>query len=82
LHLFECRFYGFPRSAMARRSFGAADKTRQTLATRPLTRYRSTFPGTQNAPGIEQARLRRLVARRPLLGRGAGQVAAPSANGT
>jgi len=49
---------------MVRCSLGVAAKTRKTLATRSLTRPLSTFPDTQNAPGVEQARLRRLVARR------------------
>ena len=38
LRFFEWRFYGFPCSAMAQRSFvGVAAETRKTLATRFLT---------------------------------------------
>jgi hypothetical protein len=52
------------RTAMARRSLGVAAETRKTLATRSSTRPLPTFPEMQNAPNVEQARLRGLIVRR------------------
>ena len=55
---------GFPRSAMARRSFFVTANVRKGQETRSQTRHLSTFLYVQNAPNVAQARLRGVRARR------------------
>ena len=55
---------GFPRSAMARRSFCVTATIRKSQETRSQTRPLPTFPCVQNASSVALARLRGVLARR------------------